>query len=331
MFLRSSAYGLGFWGLFVCTACGGGKHADAPAADGGEKAPLSSGSSGTSGRAAAGSGGSKAGSSGAGSGADTGHAGRAGGAGSGGAGSGGAAAVSGSHWQPKPGLSWQYQLQGSLDTGVDADVFDIDLFNTSADAIGKLQAQQRKVVCYFDTAYESYRDDSKQLEPYKGNPIDGWPGQYWVDVRQQAVVDVMLKRIEVAVSKGCDAVEADDVDARSNQPGFPITAQDQQGFIIKLADAAHALGLGFGLKNDLDEVKELVSHADFAINEQCFEYDECDSLTPFISAGKPVFNVEYTDGDLASKAGQICDQAKTLGFASIIKHLDLDAPRYGCP
>jgi hypothetical protein len=324
MFLRSSAHGLQFLALIACAGCAGGAHQSTrPAADGGAKAQPSSGSSGTSGQAGAGSGGSSSAASSGGEAAVGGSGGRGG--------AGGGVTVSGERWQARPGLSWQYQLQGSLDSSVAADVFDIDLFNTSADDIGKLQAKQHKVVCYFDTAYESYRDDSKQLEPYKGNPIDGWPGQYWVDIRQEAVVDVMRKRIALAASKGCDAVEADDVDARSNQPGFPISAQDQQGFIAKLADAAHAKNLAFGLKNDLDEVKALVSHADFAVNEQCFEYDECDALEPFISAGKAVFNVEYTDGDLAGKAGQICGQAKALEFASIIKHLDLDAPRYGCP
>lgn len=234
-------------------------------------------------------------------------------------------------WQPKPGTSWQYQLQGALDLKVDAEVFDIDLFETTAEAIADLHQRQRKVVCYFDTAYEPYRSDSKQLEPFKGNPVEGWDGQFWIDIREPAVVDVMLKRIELAASKRCDGVEADDVDSRSNRPGFPITAHDQQSFILKLAGAAHTRGMAFGLKNDLEEVSALVQHADFSVNEQCFEYDECDALEPFIAAGKAVFNVEYTGGDLARKGAEICAKAKSLRFGSIVKRLDLDAARYGCP
>ena len=161
---------------------------------------------------------------------------------------------------------------------------------TAPEEIDELHAAGRKVVCYFDTAYEPSRPDSDQLEPYRGNPIDGWPGQYWVDFREPAVVDVMKARIALAADKGCDGIEAD----------------------------------------DLEDVDALLEVSDFAINEECFEYDECDALSPFIAAGKAVFHVEYTDGDLAEKGEEICPEATALGFDTLIKHLDLDAERYSC-
>jgi hypothetical protein len=257
-------------------------------------------------------------------------------AGKGGPGAAGAAAGSGgtaepgSWWRPKPGTSWQWQLTGKLDTSFDVDAYDIDLFNTSKATIDALHAQGRKVICYFDTAYEPDRPDSKKLEPYRGNPVDGWPGQYWLDVREAEVLAVMKSRLEMAQSKRCDGVEADDVDGRSNDPGFPITAADQQTFIKAIADQAHELGIAFGLKNDLEEIGALLSVSDFAINEECFEYDECAELKAFVDAGKAVFQVEYTEGDLAKKAGQICPDANELNFDTLIKHLDLDAPRKAC-
>src|SRR5438477_3902910 len=97
----------------------------------------------------------------------------------------------GSWWQPRPGTSWQWQLSGALDVTVDAGVYDIDLFDNAPAQIAALQGMGRKVVCYFDTAYEPGRPDSSQLDPYKGNPVSGWPGQYWLDIRQPAVVNVM--------------------------------------------------------------------------------------------------------------------------------------------
>jgi hypothetical protein len=249
---------------------------------------------------------------------------------SGGAGRGGATAQPGSWWRPKPGTSWQWQLTGKLDTSFDVDAYDIDLFNTSRASIEALHAQGRKVICYFDTAYEPDRPDSKNLEAYRGNPVDGWPGQYWLDVRDAGVLDVMQARLAMAQSKGCDGVEADDVDGRSNDPGFPISAADQQSFIKAIADRAHELGMAFGLKNDLEEIDALLSVSDFAINEECFEYDECGELKAFIDADKPVFHVEYTEGDLAKKASEICADANKLNFDTLIKHLDLDAPRKSC-
>ena len=236
----------------------------------------------------------------------------------------------GSWWQPRPGTSWQWQLSGALDVTVDAGAYDIDLFDNAPAQIAALQGMGRKVVCYFDTAYEPGRPDSSQLDPYKGNPVSGWPGQYWLDIRQPAVVNVMKARVALAQQKGCDAVEADDVDSRTNNPGFPITAADQQGFIRTLAAEAHSRRLSFALKNDLDEIPQLLADVDFALNEECFQYNECSSLQPFIAANKAVFQVEYTSGDLAAKGATICPQANALNFDTLIKHVELDAPRYSC-
>jgi hypothetical protein len=233
-------------------------------------------------------------------------------------------------WKPTPGTSWQWQLTGNLDTTFDVTVYDIDLFETTPAQIDALHAAGRKVVCYFDTAYEPGRPDSAALAPYEGNPVDGWPGQFWLDIRQKPVVDVQLARIALAAQKHCDGIEADDVDSRSNNPGFPITTADQEGFIRTLAAEAHARGLAYGLKNDLDEIADLVSISDFAINEECFQYTECDLLAPFVSAQKAVFQVEYTDGNLATKGATFCDSANAQNFDSLVKHLDLDAPRFSC-
>ena len=59
---------------------------------------------------------------------------------------------------------------------------------------------------------------------------------------------------------------------------------------------------------------------DFAIVEECFQYDECDSFKPFVEAGKAVFEAEY---ELAPE--KFCDEAKALGFSAIRKGLELFA------
>lgn len=235
-------------------------------------------------------------------------------------------------WLPKPGTTWQWQLSGTgaLDTSLDVMAYDLDLFETSQATIDQLHAAGRKVICYFDTAYEPGRPDSALLAPYRGNAMKGWPGQYWLDIRPQAVVDVMKARIAMAQQHKCDAVEADDVDSASNNPGTGVTQADQRTFIKLLAAEAHARGMSFALKNDLEDVPALINDVDFAINEECFQYNECDALTPFITADKAVLHVEYTSGSLATKGATICPKANALNFDTLIKHLDLDAARYAC-
>lgn len=233
-------------------------------------------------------------------------------------------------WKPAPGTSWQWQLSGTLDTSFDVAMYDIDLFDHTAQEIASLHTQGRKVICYFDTAYEPNRPDSTTLYPYRGNAVQGWPGQYWLDTRAQVVRDTMIARVQLASTKGCDGVEPDDVDAISNNPGFPITAQQQIDFIRLITNAAHARGMSVALKNDLDQIPDLLNDVDFALNEECFQYSECNLLDPFIAAGKAVFNVEYTSGSLDTKAASVCPQANAKNFDTLIKHLDLDAPRKAC-
>jgi hypothetical protein len=157
--------------------------------------------------------------------------------------------------------------------------------------------------------------------------VQGWPGENWLDTRSQAVRDIMQKRMDLAVQKGCDGVEPDNVDGYTNNPGFPLTPATQLDYNGLLADAAHSRGLAVALKNDLDQVADLVGKFDFALNEQCFQYSECDSLQPFIAAGKAVFEVEY---GAASLATSVCPKANAANFDTLIKDLNLDAWRVAC-
>ncbi len=125
--------------------------------------------------------------------------------------------------------------------------------------------------------------------------------------------------------KGCDGVEPDNVTAYANDSGFAISEADQIAYNIWLAEAAHTRGLSIGLKNALDLVETLEPHFDWALNEECFQYDECEALRPFTQAGKAVFGVEY-EGDPA----EFCPVMNELDFDWLFKRLDLDAWRVAC-
>jgi hypothetical protein len=235
----------------------------------------------------------------------------------------------GAIWQPTPGTSWQWQLSGTLDTSLQVAVYDIDLFDNSAATIASLKSRGVKVVCYVDAgSYEPNRPDSSAFpSAVLGKVMDGWPDEKWLDIRAQAVRDLIAKRFDVAAQKGCDGVEPDNVDGYSNSTGFPLTAADQLAYNRFLADAAHARGLSVALKNDLDQVTDLVTTFDFALNEQCFQYSECDKLTPFIQANKAVLEVEYGADSLATS---VCPQANARNFDTLITDLNLTARRVAC-
>jgi hypothetical protein len=231
-------------------------------------------------------------------------------------------------WQPTPGTSWQWQLSGEIDTSFDVVMYDIDLFDTPQAVINTLHDDGRVVICYFSAgSYEEWRPDAEQFPAEViGAPLDGWEGESWLDIRQlDLLAPIMSARLDLAVQKGCDGVEPDNVDGYANESGFPLTNDDQLTYNRWLAQAAHERGLSIGLKNDLDQIPQLVNDFDWALNEQCFEYDECETLLPFIEAGKAVFGVEYT-----GTPDDFCPRANALNLDWLYKNLELDEYRVAC-
>jgi hypothetical protein len=236
-----------------------------------------------------------------------------------------AAAASG-RWRPEVGQSWQWQLSGPLDLSVDADIYDLDGLDTPAATVAALHAAGRRVVCYVSVGtWEPYRADAADFpDEVLGTALEDWPDERWLDIRRMDVLGpLLLRRLDICAGKGFDAVEPDNVDAYANDSGFDLTPEDQLVFNRWLARAVHARGMAVGLKNDLDQVPDLVEHFDFAVNEECLAYRECEALQPFLAAGKAVLHAEY-DGT----AEQLC--VAPSGFSSILKPADLAAPRRTC-
>lgn len=231
-------------------------------------------------------------------------------------------------WRPAPGTTWQWQLSGRLDTNLAAQMYDIDLFDNDAAQVARLRRQGRIVICYLNAgAWEAWRPDADRFPAaLLGAPLEGWPDERWLDIRRLDLLAPLIEaRLDLCRAKGFHGVEPDNIDAYANHSGFALSAADQLAYNRWLAAAAHARGLSIGLKNDLEQIPQLLEHFDWALNEQCFEYDECDALLPFIAAGKAVFHVEY---HLAP--AQFCSRAQQLGFSSLHKRPALDSYRVAC-
>ena len=231
-------------------------------------------------------------------------------------------------WHPTPGLTWQWQLTEPVDTSINAQVYDIDGVDNSAVVVSELHAAGRKVICYVNAgAYENFRPDASRFPSALLGLSDGWPGENWLDIRQlDALRPIMAARFKICQQKGFDGIEADNVDGYTNDTGFPLTAADQLAYNRMLAGLAHADGLAIGLKNDLDQVQQLLPDFDFSIDEQCAEYSECSELEPFVKSGKAVFEAEYN-----VPLSEFCGQSESLGFSAILKDTALDATRQACP
>jgi hypothetical protein len=216
----------------------------------------------------------------------------------------------------------------------EVEMYDIDLFDAPGQLLETLHDEGRVVVCYFSAgSYENWRPDAAEFSGDDlGSPLEGWPGERWVDITSAAIREIMKARLDLAAEKGCDGVEPDNVDGYQNDSGLGLTAADQTDFNTFLANEAHSRGLSVGLKNDLGQVAALEPLFDWALNEECLDWDECELLAPFIEAGKAVFHVEYVDDSAegSAKKAEVCGEPSTSGFSTLIKTWDLDAWRLSC-
>ncbi len=179
-------------------------------------------------------------------------------------------------------------------------VYDLDGELTSAETVAQLHALDPnvKVICYFDAGvYEAYRSDADRFPATViGNMDDGWEDSYWLDIRQTDILlPIMRDRIEHwCKDKGFDAIEPDETEVWSNNSGFPITKEQNNAYNIQMASLAHSFGLSVGLKGNTTETPELCQYFDWTLNEQCWEFEECEYLKDsFLANGKAVFNIEY--------------------------------------
>ena len=232
-------------------------------------------------------------------------------------------------YKPTTNTSWQIQLQGDLNLSYNVDLYDVDLFDTSVDTINSLKNSGKKVICYFSAGtYENWRSDS-ELFPSEvlGNDLEDWAGEKWLDISNEKLAPIIKSRLDLAIQKGCDGVDPDNLDGYTNNTGFNLTNKHQLAYNKFIANEARKRGLTVGLKNDLNQIQELEPFFDFSINEQCNIYNECNLLTPFIEKNKPVFSLEYDDKYINNTNNErdiMCTNSISLGFKILVMPNNLD-------
>jgi hypothetical protein len=123
-------------------------------------------------------------------------------------------------WEPQAGAKFQIILDSNFRRSrqsdvvpSDADIFDLDLFDTSPELIRKLHNRGKKVICYMNAgSSETWRSDYDSIKAAdKGDVMKEWRREQWLDIRSPDVFEVMKKRIQMASTKGCDAIDPDNV------------------------------------------------------------------------------------------------------------------------
>ncbi len=232
-------------------------------------------------------------------------------------------------WKPlSPGNHWQWQLSGVVNETVldhlsGPKMYDIDSEEATPELISRLKAKDIYVVCYVESGdWNNQRADAGDYAPeILGRPIDGFPDERFVNINAldgppgptgKTLRDIMTARLDRAQAKGCDGIEPDLDDLHNYKTGFVITQADQVAFNTWMINTAHARGMSMGLKNGASsttgpgsfERQMIDAGADWALNEECNQYDECVGYSQFIAAGRAVFQVEYLDNQRKPYSGR---------------------------
>ena len=160
----------------------------------------------------------------------------------------------------------------------DRDVVVFDMFDSSEADFAKCEALGAMTLCYFSSQYEDWREDSGDFGSL-GPALDDWDGERWVDPEDAQNLEVMKRRLDLAVSRGCDGVDVDNIDRDGHED-----------YVIAIFEEAHARGLYVSQKNAIEKIERLWDYVDLYQNEQCQELDECDA---YDGLGRPVYNIEY--------------------------------------
>lgn len=222
---------------------------------------------------------------------------------------------------PMPGLvDWIYQLTGTVQSPAKPSFMIIDLFENSAAKIQSFIGAGHTVICSVSAGTkENWRPDAASFKSEDVGRSTGSSGERWIDTRSTNVRSIMLARLDLAKSKGCQGIDFDSVDGYQNNTGFPLDASTQLEYNRFLAFAAHDRQLVMALNNAPGLAVQLAEIFDLAIAEQCFQYGECDQYSPFINRGKPVLAAEYT----AFSSAQ-CSQARDLQISLSFFNEELD-------
>jgi hypothetical protein len=225
-------------------------------------------------------------------------------------------------------MTLQYQISGTLDSSQNAQLYVVDLFDTSAAQVAALHAAGRIVIGYVSAgSFEPWRADADRFPRAAiGKPLANYPDESWLDPRSDAVRALMMARLQRALDAGFDGVFLSTVGSYKADSGFTLAQSDELDYQRFLTGAAHGLGLSAGLSGDFDLSAQLGAEYDWVLATGCIAANSCDALRPWLALGKPVFDLE-TQGT----QDEVCARAASYGIATTRKHDAYDAWRMPCP
>ncbi|GAA1636552.1 endo alpha-1,4 polygalactosaminidase [Actinoplanes couchii] len=127
------------------------------------------------------------------------------------------------------------------------------------------------------------------------------------EAKRTALMTVVGPWIDGCAADGFDAIESDNLDSYTRSQNLMTQAQ-AVAFATALNARAHAKGLASGQKNfaELGATNAKKAGFDFAVAEECGEWDECDAYTA--TYGDKVIVIEYSADGFAKACDAFGDK-----------------------
>ncbi len=245
------------------------------------------------------------------------------------------------YYIPKPLTSFNIVLgEDNIPTSYDADIVELDSFDTPKELVETLQKSNKKVFAYVSVgSWENYREDKNDFpKQIIGKVYPGWEDENFLNIKDiNKLEPIMKKRFDMIKQKGFIGVEADNLDIYTadigaNGTGFNISLDDTKKYADFLIKLSHDRNLSIGQKNAPEFVEAYGDLFDWALLEDAFFEGYADKFEIYTKNNKAVFAIEYLDNtskELFLK--DVCPKAKKLKFTAILKNRSLDALEYKCP
>jgi hypothetical protein len=193
---------------------------------------------------------------------------------------------------PPGGTDWDYQLGGTRPVPAHVGIVERDRH--------ALPVSGRYNICYVN-GFQTQADEKRFWHRHwrlvlkdDGRPVvDSAWGEWLLDTRtsakRHALARIMGRWTDRCADDGFDAVEYDNLDSFSRSHHL-LARKDNKRYAVLLVARAHAAGLAAAQKNWAEWNGTSVGF-DFAVSEQCEQYDECVSYLEHF--GLHVLDVEY--------------------------------------
>jgi hypothetical protein len=240
-----------------------------------------------------------------------------------------AAGGTGPVYVPAAESSWQAQLSGAIDPELGVELFYLDPDFTEPAALETVRARGGHYVCYLSAgSFEPWREDAGEFPArVLGLALPDYQREQWLDIRDQTVRELMLRRVEALALKGCEGVLPSSLAVHAADTGFDLTLADALDYAAWLASRIHLAGMSAGLGAPAELTTVLAGDFDWGLAVDCLDPSGCAAFQPLTALGKPVLHVEF--GDEAS-APSLCQAARASGFDALIKRESFDAFRIAC-